>query len=99
MALLGVHYTLSLMQLLINFHITFKPIYLSHKTITILLLLTPTLAFNAKLEEMLLKQKSYFCLKFWGFFNFVQVTIKMTRSQEVTREILLFSLRVVCQLF
>lgn len=57
MALLGVSYTLSLMQLLINSHITFKPIYLIHKTITMLLLLIPTLAFNAKLEEMLLMQK------------------------------------------
>lgn len=63
MALLGVRYTLFLMQLLINLPITFKPIYLSHKTITTLLLLIPLLAFNAKLEETLLMQKSYFCLK------------------------------------
>lgn len=51
------------MQLLINSYITFKPIDLIHKTITMLLLLIPTLTFNAKLEEMLLMQKSYFCLK------------------------------------
>lgn len=63
MALLGVRYTLFLMQLLTNLPITFKPIYLSYKTITTLLLFIPSLAFNAKLEETMLMQKSYFCLK------------------------------------
>jgi len=58
MALFGVHYTLFLIQLLINLPITFKPIYLSHKTINTLLLFIPSLAFNAKLEETLLMQKS-----------------------------------------
>lgn len=81
MVLLGVHYTLFLMQMLINLPITFKPIYLSCKTITILLLFIPSLAFKAKLEETLLMQKSYFCLKSL-FFNFVQVTIKMTGSEK-----------------
>lgn len=33
------------------------------------------------------------------FINFAQVTIKMTKSEKVTREILHFSLRVFCQLF
>lgn len=36
----------------------------------------------------------------WSLFlNFVQVIIKMTRSEKATREILHFSMRVVCQLF
>lgn len=88
------------MQLLINFPLTFKPIYLSHKTITMLLLFIPSLAFNAKLEETLLMQKSFLSEVFFFFFlNFVQVTIKISRSEKVTREILHFSLRIFYQLF
>lgn len=55
------------MQLLINLPITFKPIYLSHKTITTLLLFILSLAFNAKLEETLLMQKTIFLSEVFFF--------------------------------
>lgn len=55
------------MQLLINLPITFKPIYLSHKTITTLLLFILSLAFNAKLEETLLMQKNIFLSEVFFF--------------------------------